>query len=375
MMKMRLPLIVLFLVLSVSLFAEDPAASSESKGRDPFLFNLGLRLIGADVSIGWRGLTQEPNPDTIIWAIVGGGYEWPNYFRTSANQLYTGGGVNNPETYTRIGGRVDLGLAQGFVWNENLKFNRFEAFGFIRTRLDYVSDDPAKNELILASGQPDAAGLFQASFLAGVSYKDLDKTDAHLKLSGLYAEASVEWGPQFLFNDLYGRADFVRLNVTARGFLPLFDIDPQAELNILSGYAGAFFSVDWCGGASVPANIQQTFGGRDGRFGLGGAVRGYEDARFDGRFKAVLNLEFRLNLWQFKIIDTFTPGVFAFFDSGYFNFIYYPEDGFLFSTGAGVFLNVWKLTTLTLYVVMPLSHAQIDGTTWVHIGYGLDAHF
>jgi hypothetical protein len=374
-MKNRMLTIVFFLIVPVLLFADDAPQSPAPAARDPFLFTWGVRLLGADIGIGWRGLTQEPNPDTIIWVIAGGGYEWLNYFRLPDNQLYTGGGGYDP-AYTRICGRLDLGLAQGFVWNERLKHNLFEGYAFFRTRLDYMFNDPTVvNALVFASGRPDVPGLFQASLFAGVSYKDLDDTDPHRILNGFYGEASVEWGPQFLLNDLYGRADFVRLNLTARGFLPLFDIDPKAELNLFSGYLGAFLSVDWCDGAAVPANIQQTFGGRGYRYGLGYAVRGYEDGRFDGRFKAVLNLEFRLNLWQFKIIDTITPGLYAFVDSGYYNFIYYDEQGFLFSAGAGVFINVWSLTSLTAYVVMPFSHPGIDGVTWIHIGVGLDAHF
>ncbi|MBN2354218.1 MAG: hypothetical protein JXD23_16740 [Spirochaetales bacterium] len=374
-MKNRLFALVLFFALPAALIADEtPPDNTETPQRDPFLFTFGLRLLGADIGLGWRGLTKPPAPDTIIWLIAGGGYEWLNYFRLPDDTLYTGGGGYTP-SYTRACGRLDLGLAQGIVWNERLKFNLFEVYGFFRTRLDHAIDDPAVNELFLASGKPYEPDLFQASLFTGVSYNDLDKTDPHWKLNGLYVETSVEWGPQWLLNDLLGRSDFVRLNLTASGFLALFDANPDAELGTVSGYAGAFLSVDWCGGGAVPANIQQTLGGRGYRYAMGYAVRGYEDARFDGRFKAVLNLEFRLNLWQFKIIDTFTPGLYAFFDSGYYNFIYYPEQGFLFSTGAGVYLNVWRLTTLTAYVVMPLSHPMMDGVTWLHIGVGLDAHF
>ena len=371
----------LFLYLWCALAA--PAAvsaqseSDASAARPPVLFDLGVRLLGADVYLGYRGLTVPPNPDTILWVALGGGYEWLNYFRDSANHLYTGGGGYSLDdvTYDRINGRFDLGIAQGMVWNERLKFNLLEAFLFYKMRVDYVVDNPSKNELILDSGLPDAAGLLQNSFLIGMSYNDLDKNDPHWKLSGVYAELSAEWAPEFFFNNSWGRADFIRLNLTAKGFLPLFDIDPSAEFNLLSAYLGGFFSVDWCGGTSIPINVQQSFGGLRGRQGLGYAVRGYEDARFDGLFKAVVNAEFRLNLPQFKIIDVFTPGIYVFFDSGYYNYIYYDEQGFLFSSGAGIYLNAWKLTTFTLYVVAPFNHPLIDGTTWVHIGIGLDAHF
>jgi hypothetical protein len=375
-MKNRIFLIGLLLLIPALWFAEDatPPAEAPAAARDPFLFTWGVRILGADVGIGWRGLTQVPNPDTIIWLIVGGGYEWLNYFRTSSNQLYTGTDTIVPG-YSRIGGRLDLGLAQGFVWNEKLKFNLFEAFLFYRTRLDHVIDNPDVAELMIASGRPDALDLFQTSLFGGVSYNDLDTTDPHRNFRGLYAEASAEWGPEWLLNDLVGRADFIRLNLTAKYFLPVFDISPQTEMNQLSGFMGAFFGFDWCDGASIPANIQQTFGGRNPRYAMGYAVRGYEDTLFDGRLKAVLNVDFRVNLPQFKIIDVITPGLVAFFDSGYFNFLYYDEQGFLFSAGLGVFVNVWKLTSFTLYTIFDFTRPRADGAYWNYLNFQFDAHF
>jgi hypothetical protein len=209
-----------------------------------------------------------------------------------------------------------------------------------------------------------------------LSYNDLDKTSPHRVYNGVYAETSLEWGPEFLFNDTWGRADFVRLNLTAKAFISLFDLEPKADVNVFSGYLGFFFAVDYCTGAYLPINIQQTIGGRHPRTALGYAVRGYEDTRFDSQFKTVLNIEYRMNLPAFKIIDSFTPGIFVFFDSGYFNYVYYPESGLLFSTGIGVYLNLWGLTTVNACTIFPLSRPRIDGSSyWVPFYIELDVHF
>jgi hypothetical protein len=349
-----------------------------SAGDAPLIVNFSIRNLGADVGLGWCGLTQDPNLDTVFWLIAGGGYEWPAYFRTPVNELYSGGGGFNPSIdpyYTKVNGRLDLGIAQGILSNERLKSSLLEAFVFYKMRLDYSLDDPLKNELILASGRVDAAGIFPNSLLFGLSYADLDKTDPHQTRRGLYAEASVEWGPEFLFNTFFGSADFVRLDFSAKGFLPLFNIDPQAELNLLSGYIGAFFAVDWSAGDDIPINIQQTFGGRSPRLGLGYAVRGYENARFDAPLKAVLNLELRLNGPQFTLIDVFTPGLAVFLDAGYYNYLYYQESGFLCSMGAGIFLNFWKLTSFSLYTVLDLTKPRADGMYWVPLLFSFNAHF
>ncbi len=364
---------VLFLCIALSGYTDDSAE------RDPLLFDLGLRLFGADIGLGFRGLTQVPNPDTVIWLYVGGGYEWLNYFRDPSNRLYSGDEGFNPSTdpyYRRCNARLDLGIAQGFIFNNKLQINLLQAFLFYKTRVDYIIPDSSKNELIIASALPDAPGIFENSFLFGLDYNDLDKTSPHRLFSGFYVEATVNWGPEWLWNDLYGMADFVQLNATAKAFLPLFDIDPKTKLNILSGYIGLFFSVDYCTGRYLPINIQQIFGGLHPRYGLGYAVRGYEDTRFDGQFKSVLNIEYRMNLPAFKIIYSFTPGVFVFFDSGYYNFCYYPKDGFLFSTGIGVYLNIWNWTSLTLYTAFPLSQPLADGSGyWLPIAIEFNAHF
>lgn len=366
----------LFITLaSGALFAEEAAPPAE---RSPLLFAPGVRLFGADLGLGYRGFSAPGAPDTILWVIGGGGYEELNYFRDPSGRLYAGGGGFDPERdpfYTRVNGRLDLGIAQGLVYNERLEANLLEAFAFYQSRIDYVLDDPARNELILASGLPDAAGSFRNSLLVGMSYADLDKGDPHRTQSGASAEASAEWGPAFLFNAAYGRADYLRLDLTAKGFLPLFDLDPRAELNVLSGYAGGFLAVDWMTGRDIPIAVRQSFGGRDPRQGLGGAVRGFEDARFDGPFKAVLNLEVRLNLPQFKLVDVVTPGLVAFFDSGYFDLLNASDSGFLFSSGIGVFADIWNYTSLTLYTALDFPRSRMNGSYWVPILFSFKAHF
>jgi hypothetical protein len=373
-MKKLVTTIILIFSLPTALCSEETATAPEE--RPPVLFSLGVRFYGVSVMLGYRGLTAPPNPDTILWLIAGAGYDGENFFRDSSNHLYEGGGGFDDDDvgHAMLDGLFYPGVAQGFIYNDRLQCNLLEAFFFYKMKIGYVIDNPDKGELILASGLPDAAGFFQNSLLTGLSFNDLNKTDPHRTQQGVYAEVSAEWAPAFLFNTAYGRADFIRLNLTASGFLPVFDIDPRAELNKLSGYLGGFFAVDWCGGGYIPINVQQSFGGRSARAGLGGAVRGYEGDRFDGPFKAVLNAEFRLNLPQFKIIDVLTPGLFAFFDSGYYNYIYYDEQGFLFSTGIGVSIDVWKLMSLNFYIACDLSRPQLNGN-WTSFVFTIYSHF
>lgn len=60
---------------------------------DPYAFDIGLRLFGADVGIGYRGLALLPNADTTIWAYVGGGYETEHYFRDPSGAFLAPGSL------------------------------------------------------------------------------------------------------------------------------------------------------------------------------------------------------------------------------------------------------------------------------------------
>ncbi|RPJ08198.1 MAG: hypothetical protein EHM28_04955 [Spirochaetaceae bacterium] len=372
-------LCLLFLTLvPCVLFAQDVP-----EPRDPFLFTLGVRLLGVDIGLGYIvSDTSSGDPDTILWAIAGGGYEWLNFFRDPNNEEYDGSympGIYDPEEspyYVRVGGRFDLGIAQGILFNKQPGHNLFEAFAFYRIRYDFPLDNTEVTELLFDSSPPETDGLFQNSVIAGLTWHDLDTSDPHLTINGIYAETSVEWGPEWLMNDLAGRADFLRFNLTAKGFLLLFDIAPREKLNLLSGYAGFFFAADYCLGDTIPLNIQQTIGGRNSRWGLGYAVRGYEDARFDGQLKAVLNLEYRMNISQFNIgLGNVTPGIVIFFDSGYYDYVYYDNSGFLFSAGAGVYINLLGFTSLTFYTAFPFSRELAAGGWWMPFAIDFDAHF
>lgn len=376
-MKKTILIASLSLLLVPALLAQEAAPEP-----NPWLFLPNLRIFGADLGVGYRTPADGSAPDTIFWIFLGGGYEWPTFYRDPNNHLYNGDFPGfNPATsplFTRVNLKIDLGIAQGILFNDRINANLLEAFLFYRARYDATIDDAAANELIVASDRPDRMSLYQNSVIAGFSYNDLDLSDRHLIPNGWYAEISAEWGPDFIqtvWLNPEAKADFLRFDAQAKLFIPLFDLDPDAELNTFSGCFAGFASIDYSMGNNIPINIQQSFGGRFARSGLGGSVRGYELTRFDGLFKAVINLEARFNLWQFELIDVVTPGFVVFFDAGYYNFVYYPESGFLFSTGIGIFLNVWKFTSLSAYTVLVFDKPLATGGYWAPLVFSFAAHF
>jgi hypothetical protein len=340
----------------------------------------GLRIWGADLGIGFKGSRIFPDLDTILWFYIGGGYENVGYYLTPDGNLYDGDETEyNPETspyYWRVGYRLDIGLAQGITWNNTIEKNGLEFFFFYRLRYDlHLHDDDAGDpQLVFQSSHKDQRGILQNSLFAGFSWNDLNSSHPHRIKSGTYAEVSVEWGPEFMLNNVFGVADFIRLNLLGKAFIPLWDLDPLHPVNILSMYLGMKFSLDYTAGSSIPLNVLNSFGGRKAMPGLGFALRGYEGYRFPAPLKAVANLELRTNL-PALMVPNIIPGIIVYFDAGYYNFFEIEEQDFLFSTGAGIFLNIFDLTSITFYTHFPLSRERVTGGYWVPFAAEFDLLF
>lgn len=335
-------------------------------------FDIGPRLLGVDAGIGYRGFALLPDADTTIWAYLGGGYEWLDYYRDASGALLPAGSLapggalaGMDHGFTRIEGAWRLGVEQGFRWNERTKTNLVEAFAFYRGRLDSNQIQPG--QLLYDSAIPDRAGLFLNTLLAGFAYDDLLTDARHRTRGGIAAEISAEWGPSFFFNTLFGDSDFLRWNATFRWFLPLFDIAPDRPANLLSIYIGEFFAIDYAIGlgAPVPLYIRQTFGGRDQVIGLGAQVRGVDSGSCDTNLKAVNNLELRANLPAI-FLPNIVPGLIVFWDIGFYSQvgeagIAAPASGVVSGTGAGVFLDFLDLASGAAYVAYRLTGVNADG--------------
>jgi hypothetical protein len=363
------------------------AVFAGAQDKSPFTFDIIARLLGADVGIGYRGLTLVPGSQTTVWAYLGGGYEWLTYYRDSSGallapgELAAGGALAGRDPgFVRVEGAWRLGLEQGFAWNERTATNLFEAFAFYRGRVDSYQATPV--QLLSSAALPDRTGQLQNALQAGVAYDDLLFDAAHKTKDGFAAEATVEWGPSFFLNTLDGDSNYVRLNATARGFLPLYDVSPGSASNLLSLYAGDYVSVDYAAGfgAPVPLSVRQTFGGRDQNTGLGHSVRGVDSAGLDTNFKAVNNLELRLNLPALFLRDLL-PGLVVYWDAGYYAQVGetgVPSPvpaGFVTSTGAGIFLDLLDLASLAAYVDYRLDAPNADGSRLTLFAIEFGMHF
>ena len=111
---------------------------------DPWTFDFILRLLGADVGVGYRGLSFDPRISRRhSGSTAGGGYEGEHYYRDAAGNLLSPGEIgpsgslpNADPSFNRIEGAWRLGIEQGFAWNPRTSTNLLEGFLFYRGRYD-----------------------------------------------------------------------------------------------------------------------------------------------------------------------------------------------------------------------------------------------
>jgi hypothetical protein len=328
----------------------------------------GIVPTGGDFSILYNGFRLLPGLDTIVENDAGAGYETDNFYRKPDGGLYFGpSGDGSPVLYDRLEILEGLGIRQGILWDKSRNRNLLEGFLFYRLHYDWNNPSSGTSPLLFQSGLPDADQILSNSLIAGVSISTIDKDKVHKTMNGLYGEVSVQWGPSFFFNSI-GKADFFRLNATAKGFGTLYAAPEKGDANFFSIYLGDFVSVDYTGGSSIPVYVQESTGGLAPRATTDDWVRGFETGSYGTTFKAANNFDIRFQgpaiIWPSVV-----PGMYLFSDAGYYNgFSGDPANtagGFLASVGAGGYLDFFDLTNLTGYLAFPVVGKRVDGASWV----------
>lgn len=387
------PAVAVILFLTAALLSAQSGAQSRSRPvKSPFSFSItGLRTYwwgivptGLDLKLDYRVSPFVRGLDSILELRAGGGYESETFFRKSDGSPYTspnyaaaGPKKSNLSKYDRVQAISDLGLRQGILYDPAQNRNLLEAFAFYRFHYDHYSEPPGTSGgLIFSSPFPDRNRILSNSVMGGLDYNTLRYDKLHKTFQGIYAETSLEWGPRFFFNGI-GNADFLRWNFTGKIFRTLYTSATAKGMNRFSLYAGEYFSADYATGSSIPIYVQQSFGGRDPRFGLGDAVRGFEVAAWDTSFKAVNSLEIRA-VGPAILLPSIVPGLYAFFDSGYYNgYFHDPSNtpgGFLASTGVGVYLVSLDLADVTALIAFPVYGQRIDKRSY-NISFHFSLHF
>ncbi len=267
----------------------------------------------------------------------------------------------------------------------------------LRGRADWhVPDEDAPGtQTVFAAGTADggpaltdASGGLRNSLLSGVSLAN--STEPRVAQSpGYRVEASAEWGPSWLANEVYGSSNFIRLNAVAQALVPLAEANEPAPipwLLTLGVYGIADEAIGLGSGPeirSIPLEVLSSFGGSSPRAGLGGTVRGVEDGRFDAARKLAGSVELRLTAGLLRPASSIlgslvVPGVLVFTDVGYYDRSLETSgnsSGTLLASGAGISLNLLDLATLVFGTEYLWSPSQLDGGQLSPLVVDFSLHF
>jgi len=376
-------LILAVLLVPFSLWGEEEKKESDfyfqlAKVRWYLFWGLDFLPTGADVTVGYKGLSLIPGRETMLQLTAGGGYDSLNLYRDSDGTPSLPGSMDPKWEFNGILLEWEPGIRQGIIWSDYFQRNLLETFLFYRGHYDIYMNgrviwgtDEAEAALIRAEHLAykddliftDKEGVFSNSLFTGFTFDAMDENKDHKTKHGFYSEISLEWDPAIEKLPPKQDVDFLRLNFLARSFFTLYDAAPDREKNLFSLYLGENFSVDYATGTNIPMFVSQTFGGTKIREGLGYYVRGFEKWSYDTQLKIVNNIELRANLPAIYF-KNLVPGLVAYFDAGYYRGYFGDpgelKQGFLCATGVGFYLDLFGVEYFRLYLQFPLYGERID---------------
>ncbi len=327
---------ILVLLLFVSLIA---AAEEESdSGIKPDFGLAGFGFFNAGGYAGITGFDIVPGVDSSIRLYLFGGRYGDGYFRdTDGNQRVDEslGFSSSPLSYWRISGMAGLDL--GILYSDELEKNWLYSQFYLVSDCHWHDKDPLYPSVLSQTNLPDRNGFWINSLFFSLVLDRVNSDNLRKISSGIGAELSLEWTPSFLFNQVYGDADFLRLNGKFTAYIPVLAHDA------VSIYFAERAIYDYLAGDSINSYSQRTTGGFSKEPAMGGGIRGVLDFRFDANIKMLNNLDVRItfpSLFGYAVV----PELFAFFDMGLMDDIDYqlcpPEEG-LYTAGAGIYIDLY----------------------------------
>jgi len=323
----RILITFLVLITTLTLGAETPT---------PRFSVEGVRLLGGDVGVSLDG-----------WKLAAGaGYESPDFDRDrfSGDPLPTPGAAKD---YGRLLINGDLKLS--YTW----KFPEADLWAGVGV----LGHGNLGTGAAAAGLFPDLDGNTFGFTMVGAT-RDRRHVNDHGVISGTLVEASAEWGPPVLS---VRSTDYRKLSFASSSLTPLWDLPGPGHL--FSGTLGFRLNAQWIDGPVVPVPLLEPT-----------EVRGYYRT-LDTKFRSVATTELRLGLPSLWGAHDVVPVIFAFTEGGWY--LGYADasaatsdrSGWLASSGLGLGLSIWGLTTLTFTAGLPWA----DGETalWWRANFNL----
>ena len=300
---------------------------------------------------------------------AGFGYQTHNLFRDATDAAITIDAIpasstpifRNTNTIVELGSQFEVGTVTTHL--------------FLRSRYERYRDIEAKGDslfLAQAATRPEVPVSLVNSVVAAVVVDTVAPVGpAHLK-QGLVVTAGVEYGPAGLGNEVgdaayeLGRADFTRTELKTVGYLVMLAEDP-IHLSVNGEVV-----LDAITGPYAPLAVRTRIGTFDPRNGLADTVRGFTKHRFDGRYRAAVNLEGRLigpELFGLPL----RPGALLYADAGTWsdNADATLIDHIVFSSGAGLTLRL----LLGELAVDAILYGNLPAADSANLTVGLGYHF
>jgi hypothetical protein len=326
------------LAMSFLLLVGASLPAQEFKPR--FLFaptSLGIAALG--VRIGVQNLEILPGAPSIAEAWLYGGYLPSSYWRDAEGGRLDPGdaGFKGRTSFWTWQARLSVGLNLGLLYSDEREKNALSLDAYYNMRFRKNIDNGA---FIFYSTEANRAGFWENSFFLGINI-DLTKADDDKALMhGLRSSVSAEWAPGWDWNRTFGQADYVRLDGSFQGYLPIVS-------------SGAFcccvadrFIADGLFGSAIPydqrcvANVGPYAYGAQ-LSATGWAVRGIAAGRFDSNLKLINNIDVRFT-FPSLFGRVCIPEIAPFFDMAACDDLdnrpRFGKDG-IYTTGIGAYLH------------------------------------
>ena len=369
----RYIIFILLIILTSPVFGlgsgNDNEESSKERKTESLIIEPDINYWGMNADISIYGFEIFKDLSSRVLVSGGAGIRSLGYYRDENDEFIEeddgSRNVYSDFTQLRIHTNWGVALTQGIINREGFRNDLLYAELRYRGIREWNIEDSSREQIIFNSIRPDRDGILLNSLIAALVYDCVSKDEGSGNLKGFYSEISVERGPEWFFNDIEGDSDFIKYYGSFSLYIPAADIRNRSGETSSGIYIADCFSADLVDGNKIPLIARQTMGSLDPKNGLGGTVRGFESRRFDGELTLSNNLETRLTL---PVIGTklfrnrmyLRPGIFTFFDSGYYDLLDGTDAGFLLSCGGGIFGDINGIVQGMAYLSFPLEGERLD---------------
>jgi len=318
----------------------------EEEDESVFSFYPIPRFWGLDLEFSYFGIKLISPMLTRFDIMLGSAYEAVNYYRNIDNSHYIPPSSGDLSEYYKWNINWAIGIRQGLLFNHHKNDNLLETYLLLRSIYDINLEDNSPNSLIFNSGLTEAEGIMQNTIVTGILVDNMIEDENLFCRQGYSCNLTFEYGPDFLFNNIKGRADFYRLTFDARIYFTLVKIPRASDktYNDFNLYICDRFVTDILWGNYIPITARQSIGGSDVAVekAFGGAMRGIADFRFDSYFKIINNFDIRMYFPAFSVyITKIVPLLVLFYDTGIYDNLDYDLDfeNIAHTTGFGIGIN------------------------------------